>query len=894
MLKFIFLSLLLLLTACSDSESSASSGNGHDENVLDGFIRIEISNEPVVLGTNQDNAWFMDKPEMSVYLDYSYQVARHEVTCKDFSDYLTLPQSISCKKDEVLTLISYYDAVRYANARSKAEKMDTVYSYSKEIFDQQGNCINLVGLQFNPEVEGFRLPTEAEWIRAFTKVYFSGPVLDNFSFFVKEWVNDWLGSLRDTSVTNYVGAIDGGSLDEHVVKGGDFSSGMPIVNLYSRGDIYKVSASSRNPYVGFRLAYGKIPGALWLDKSGASTDCSMSVLQTPQDIYGKLKSYRVKLAFRNNLTGNLVFVNFNDGKPRVIELQDSLEVYHPDISPDGNWVAFSTGSEGISGKSEIYVRRLSENGGGAFALKVESGAIPRFRITPEGDTVIVYVSDAGNNSSKKDFLAQSTWQVSFSNGSFGTAQKLFDGAYHGGISPDERLAVSGARLLRARKPASKSKDIFGTSSLDTVWFNEEQACNASLSQDGSNRTLFLDFGSEVGHKFVGTDYGVHEQLLIADSTGKLIQTVPSPVGCSFDHTEWVGKTGLVVSTLANASGNHNKIALVDISDSSFMELVAGIDLFHPVLWIDEKTLDVKIDKALDLDSAGLYLSNSLLLEDILWRYKMELLWQNKDSADFVVVGSSRPLDGIRPRIMKTPERVVNLAQTPNSIFVSRDLILDYILPHFSKMKYLVVSLDIDFWWMKDNGEGNFFKERYKNYPGFVYDKNHGYWQEQYPQGLYELTLNAPELEGGRKKYTEESGFEGSTCNDWGDEENPVIASDTTSSSDSLALETSFKAFQEILKSAQKKDVVVIGVIFPQSPAYAKTGAYGCHGIRRSLAAKIIDRLKEMESENFVLMDENKMGQHDYRSSMAANYDHLCYGGARLLSARLDTLIASLE
>jgi hypothetical protein len=67
-----------------------------------------------------------------------------------------------------------------------------------------------------------------------------------------------------------------------------------------------------------------------------------------------------------------------------------------------------------------------------------------------GDTAIVYVTDAGNNKNESDFKAASTWQVTFANGKFGEPQKLFDGAYHGGISEDNSLAVTGARLLRAR------------------------------------------------------------------------------------------------------------------------------------------------------------------------------------------------------------------------------------------------------------------------------------------------------------------------------------------------------------------------------------------------------------------------------------------------------------
>ena len=221
----------------------------------------------------------------------------------------------------------------------------------------------------------------------------------------------------------------------------------------------------------------------------------------------------------------------------------------------------------MSGKSALYVRDLNASGTNLAKLDVESAAIPRWRVLENGDTVIVYVTDAGNNKEESAFKATSTWQVKFSKGKFGTPQKLFEGAYHGGVSDDNTLAVTGARILRAR-----------ISGRDTVWYKDgekaEQACNVSLAKDGSKRTLFLDFGGKTGRDFVGKKYGTHERLLIANASGKLIQSVGAPDGYSFDHSEWVsGVKDLAVATLANANGAHQKIVLVNTVDSSVVELV---------------------------------------------------------------------------------------------------------------------------------------------------------------------------------------------------------------------------------------------------------------------------------------------------------------------------------
>lgn len=82
----------------------------------------------------------------------------------------------------------------------------------------------------------------------------------------------------------------------------------------------------------------------------------------------------------------------------------------------------------------------------------------------------------------------------------------------------------------------------------------------------------------------------------------------------------------------------------------------------------------------------------------------------------------------------------------------------------------------------------------------------------------------------------------------------------------------------------------MGIVFPQSPKYKKTGAFGRHGFKRSDAIKFIDKIKAWQEyyPNFHFMDENKMGYHDYTDEMAYDYDHLSYIGAQKLTLKLDT------
>ena len=100
--------------------------------------------------------------------------------------------------------------------------------------------------------------------------------------------------------------------------------------------------------------------------------------------------------------------------------------------------------------------------------------------------------------------------------------------------------------------------------------------------------------------------------------------------------------------------------------------------------------------------------------------------------------------------------------------------------------------------------------------------------------------------------------------------------------------------EEIIVAAKERDIKVIGVVFPQSPEYARTGAFGRHGMRRSTAIKILDEIAQLDStySNFTFMDENKMGAHDYEDWLAYDYDHLNVFGSFIISKRIDSVMVS--
>ena len=902
----------LLVCSCSNSVGvSAEKKTLVDvsTDTLAGMLRVQTLKSVTVLGTLDSKAKVNERPEMRARFDYDFSIGRHEVTCGEFNSVMENVSGLvlDCDNDSFpATSLTFYDAVLFANERSKSEGFDTAYTYASAVFDSEKHCTALDGFAYRPEVNAYRLPTEAEWILVASsewnaehswtaensdyKLHRVCGKMDSTVQFcdmmgnAMEWVNDWLGIFLDTTVTNFVGAPDGGALGQRVVKGGSFRNPVTSINLYSRGDVYMVTSSTRADYVGFRLAFGAIPAAVWMGNNGKAASSRIVPLASSATLRSVVGANQVRLAFRNDLTENLAYVDYSSGILSVVEIADTLDVYHPEISPDGKRVAFCTGLEGVSGKSSLYVRDLSAEGLNLVKLEVESAAIPRWRVLDSGDTVIVYVNDAGNNKEESAFKMSSTWQVSFANGKFGKPQKLFDGAYHGGLSGDNSLAVTGTRLLRAR-----------ISGRDTVWYNGEQACNVSLAKDGSKRTLFLDFGSKTGREYAGENYGTHERLLVVDSIGDLILTLAAPVGYSFDHSEWASNGNFVVATLTNVNGAHTKMVLIDLTEGNVVDLAEGDELWHPNLWIrQEKNNEVNI--SLDSDSAGIYMNDGDDWGVALMRYNMELLWQYRDSVNVAVVGSSRPLYSLWPSLMSNRFFMVNFAQTPNSIHMSRDFLELYLFPHLKKLKYVVLSLDIDFWNKPDGDKSdNLFKNAYKKYPGYVYDKNHNYWQDGYPEGLLEYTKNYLEVKPYLLHEVDRGAIMNPFCGGWANP--PLVEGDSSAyDSEKNLYEKSFESLVDIIQSAQNKDVVVIGILFPQNPDYQNTGAYGRYGLRRSVAEQFVSRLQELEKSysNFKFIDRNRMGNHGYPSEWFVDDDHLCIEGAKSFTATVDLILNGLE
>ena len=299
----------------------------------------------------------------------------------------------------------------FDNAKSVSKGLDTAYTYLHAIYDDDGVCINLEGLVFMSETDGYRLPNEAEWLLAASQgwnpseswnasnsKYRAHEVcgkkkndlgLCDMAGNVIEWVNDWMGPFRDTTVNDFMGASERNGVGERVLKGGGYKNQKDNINLYARGDVYTVTSSTKAAYVGMRLARGRIPSPEWLAASGAVEVSKTYLVANTSTLRNVVKMDKMKLVFRDELTGHLNFVDYSKGVIGLTEIKDSLDAYHPDVSPDGSKVAFCTGLEGVSGASSVYVRDLDATGSNLVKLDVENASIPRWYVMPNGVLITV-------------------------------------------------------------------------------------------------------------------------------------------------------------------------------------------------------------------------------------------------------------------------------------------------------------------------------------------------------------------------------------------------------------------------------------------------------------------------------------------------------------------------
>jgi uncharacterized protein (TIGR02171 family) len=936
-IHFVLFGLLLFMSMvlfCSPDMLATNQPDPHP-----GMRKINAEGKTFMQGADDSAANADEKPRISSGFSYDYWIDTELVTQKEYLD-VTGKQPVRDTSPYgrgdgyPVYYVSRFDAVLFCNAKSKMEKLDTVYSYSGAPQTLQGSVYGLVDVHLHYERSGYRLPTESEWefaaregtsslpfphladsAQAQSYAWYSAnssgrthPVaslLSNaFGLYdmagnVFEWTGDWKGFYHVPQITNSIGAAQPDNSNERVVKGGSFTTGFSSLRPSHRTAIYETSQSTAASYIGFRCAQGIIPSPSYLSQDSLHTTTNPTVLLVGSSI-PFLGTPKARLVFVNvtKEIRTLCFVDFIKNYPLVYELKDYTSVYVPVISPNGKYVAFSTGDDGGRGSASIYIRNLDSLSAAPAKIPCDSAFEPRWWVDPASaskDTFCIFTNSAVDNASAQ-WLSTGTFMMKIAGGiPVGAVQQLVaGGGYHDGRSSNGRYMVTGyTRLMMRDMSSAQDRQLFVSPLNGKGPGGSTQVCNASICPDSlyNDRCLFLDFGcpGPTASTLTGTNYGVHEYLFIGEYSGTVLSWFRRPDGeASWDYPEWSTAGKFAVACARDGRDDSHAIYFVNLRDSSYCRVIDGTELAHPFLWVNNQ--EVINDDSLDLDSLGNYNDPPLAANLGEFTRRMHDFWRKHDEMQIVFVGSSHTENDIDPRFFSgTP--VYNMGFGGSGFFIWVSIIENYLVNHCPGLEF--VGCDVVPGLMNWPGYFTSWPNLDPN-KGYNYDVHHRFWKNGLPKKFENLVVAAPCPD---IPDMDTLGLFRLPCNNWGGT-NPDEP-DTTQLSwtiDEPTYKANFNVLKEVARFLANKKIHFCMYVTPENPYYRTTGSYGLYGPGRETGKAVMAQLRALQDSfpSYVhFYDGNLDGYHDYVDSEAFNADHLCLAGARKFSARMDSVVHAI-
>jgi uncharacterized protein (TIGR02171 family) len=902
-----------------------------------GMKRIDAAGRTFSQGADDGAARNDEKPVFSSGFSYTYWLDTTEVTQKEYADITgkrPVPDTggFGAGDRYPVYTVSWFDAALFCNAKSKKESLDTVYSYFGAPRAQNGSVYEMTGVQIHYDRNGFRLPTESEWefaardgasripfpgledsMAAVSYAWYSAnsratrPVaglfpnaygLYDMAGNVFEWTGDWKGPYSASSIMNSIGAQAPNSDIERVIKGGSFENGFAALRPSRRGATYPTSQSTAAEYIGFRCARGEIPAPAFMNAETSRALTNPAVL-TVTSIRPFIGTSDARVVFVN-VTGNirtLCYVDFNTAYPVIEEAKDLSDVYAPTISPNGKYVAFCTRNDvGSTGQSTSYVRNLDSLSSPPIRLASDSAFSPRWWVDPlSKDTFLIYTNSAMDNSSPLWPGTQTMMVKMAGRTSAGDPRVLVSsGSYHDGRSSTGRyLVTSYGKLIMRDVPGQKDVRLFTYPNNGKDANGSTQVCNASISPDSSygDRCLFEDFGASGGSTLVGSAYGIHEYLFMAEFSGKVNAWYKCPEGESaWDYPEWSNRGRFAIACGTNGSDEPHAVYLVDLSGATYEKIAEGQVLHYPFLWVN--AAHVSDTGALDLDSLGYYDDPPVIYNLTHFAKRMLEFWRVHASMGIVFLGTSHTAYGVDPAFF-TGEPVYNMAFSGCCMGMALSIINNYVLVHCPSLKLIGCDIlpgemnSVDYY-----GEWNALAAN----KGYNYDKNHQFWKEGLPANFekFMALVPCPDLPN-----IDTLGLERAPCMNWEGPAPEITSSQLWTFNDPEAYTAYRENFQKIKDLAQTladRKIHFLLYLTPESPQYRFTDSYCRDGPSRATGEAVVSQLKALQDSipgYFHFYDANRGGDHDYADSEAYDCDHLCPAGARKLSVRLDSLARAI-
>ncbi|MBD3243337.1 MAG: SUMF1/EgtB/PvdO family nonheme iron enzyme [Chitinivibrionales bacterium] len=905
---------------------------------LTGDMRpIQSSGTTFTMGSSSALAVQNERPPHPVRFTYDFAVGVTEITQVEYervmgagalADVLGSAQAGVGDSLPVYN-VTWYDAVRYCNARSRLEGLDSVYTYTAVCPDGVECPYVLENLTIAYERFGYRLPTEAEWelaCRAGTTTdYYWGDIatapdsagryawysfnadgakavagkhpnaygLYDMAGNVGEWVNDWLAPYDSDEEVDPVGPRHLSPVEferdwERPVRGGSWELGTAYLRSSSRTGPYQTAAKFTSASIGFRIALG----AFEPDSSG-TWDPAPDTLGKPYTVayasrlIDAIGTAAAKLVFTQTSGGipRLYFVDFSSPDLRPVMLPDTLPVIAPTISPDGRFVAYGTKRAGFESGSRMTVRRLDTTDATLVrSAPSENAFLPRWWTsdTAQG-TYLIYAEGASLNDNPR-WESERTLRRLVNGLNLGAPEVLTArGSFHGGLSADGRFLATGyPRALVLDLDQNVILPYFGpphNGLTDTV-----QVCNVSISPsvDETDNILLLDFGTRQTSTVVGRPYGLHEILFMCTSaplTDHVRKWFAIPAdGSSWNDVEYSNHPDAAVG-LAEKPDTQS-VVLIDLADSAYVELVRGPGLRDPYLWIDPQALPQAADP---YRFFARYDLPTFSFGQPTLHAKMKLFWKRRASLECVAMGSSLVHYGIDISHLGVPALSMGTcnADQYGGIVLTRE----FLLRHCPDLKAVVMDL----------GAGFLRGDPYPETPyvlsigdtkGYALDRENAYWENGIPPAVQERieafdSTDWPDLDtNGSQPWVPAMG--------WGE---PIFdLGDYTFNDTFVQLRLSHLA--RLGDTLATRGIHLLMVRFPQNPLYATTGMAGRYGPSDSTFAQVEAWFDDQRNRNayFHYYDAHRDGSHDYTDNEAFDASHLSTTGARKLTTRIDSVL----
>lgn len=899
----------------------------------DDMVKIAARDSLFKMGSETALSGEYERPEHGVRFTYDFFIGATEVTRQEFFAVTGSADSEGTGDSLPVTGVTWYDAVLYCNSLSIRDGYDTVYSYTAKC-DEPGSCpYVLENLEIHYDRFGYRLPTEAEWEYACRageeEEYFwgddPGDAAEYAWFFdnagntlhtvrgrkpngyglydmagnAAEWVNDWLQFYPDSTCVDPVGPTHmtqeqfEGSW-ERPLRGGSYRLGTRFLRSATRKGNYEMTHIGTQIDIGFRVALGAFAAPSGVPPVKAGDSLSVEVVCNKSDLLNNFGTSGVKCAFVYLVGMNRygALADFTGSPVTVGSFGDDSDVVAPSLSPCGNYVAYGSKFEGMSGDGTVTVRALNDS----FPVTARfDGFLPRWWVDREKqDTCIVYTDGASYNN-QPQWYGEKTFRRRITGGKKSGAPELLweQGSYHGGLS-------SNGRLLGTANPMAKLVDL-QLNDTNIFYFvppwngrpDTPQVCNFSMSPSRAEpgEALFLDFGYSGVSSLVGRSYGFHEILFIANSSlfgeEHISGWFPPPDGYDqWNSTEFSNHPDIIVAVAqTTVEDDDDAVVMLHREDSFTLALLEGKYLRDVSLWLDPAEVSETDDP---YRYFGKYNRPEQTAGQRVLAQKLRLFWHEREHIGCVAVGNSPTLYGFDPHHV-TVLPALNIGWFQSSIGGSITIAQQYVLPHTPQLRVLLLDLDASYFSVDSRTSIPRLTGLYDSY-GYELDMTSDFYRDGLPDAV---TAKIAAMGADDWHQFDPCGFQIDSVigTGWGE---AVIEGEDYSIDDSI-VRVNIALLEELIDSAGARDVQVVAVNYPQNPGYRDTDMVGRGGPSRSTWLELEEILHGFEEEyhNFHLYDANNLGDHDYTDGEAYDTNHLNGRGGRKLAARIDSLLQNI-